>query len=88
MLSKHKGGETQSYQSRALKRERKMIRGRLRTILDTFRSYAIKHLEDWDMRRREWRIDWTIRELEKLAQELVEEGLPRLQGSCGTRPTT
>jgi transposase-like protein len=57
------------------KQERKEIRARLRTILNTCRNSAIKHLKDKDMERLQWRINKTLDELKKLAQELGEEGL-------------
>lgn len=57
------------------KRERAVIRGRLRTVLRTLRNSARRHLVDGDFERLQRRIKWTLGELRKLAGELVEEGL-------------
>lgn len=57
------------------KRKRKEIRAGLRAILRTCRNSAIKHLVDGDTERLQWRIDEKLRELKRLAQKLVEEGL-------------
>jgi transposase-like protein len=57
------------------KQERKAIRTKLRAILHTCRNATIKHLKDRDMERLQWRINKTLADLKKLAQELLEDGL-------------
>jgi len=57
------------------KQERKLIRARLRAILNTCRNSAIKHLKDKDVERLRWRINRTLTDLRQLADELLEEGL-------------
>ena len=55
--------------------ERKVILGRLRTILRILRNSAKRHLVDMDFERLRWRNAWTLGELKKLSQELAGEGL-------------
>jgi len=57
------------------KQERKEIRTKLRTILHALRNSTLKHLKDGDAERLQWRINKTLKDLKKLAQELVEDGL-------------
>jgi len=57
------------------KQERKEIRTRLKTMLQTLRNSAIKHLKDGDTERLQWRINKTLTDLKQLAQELMEDGL-------------
>nr|MDO8080406.1 transposase [Candidatus Freyarchaeota archaeon] len=57
------------------KNERREILGRLRAILHTCRNSALKHLEDGDTERLQWRINKTLADLKELAKELVEDGL-------------
>jgi len=57
------------------KQERKEICSRLRAILNTCRSSALKHLADGDAERLRWRINKTLTDLKQLAKELVEDGL-------------
>ena len=57
------------------KQERKEIRSRLRAILNTCRSSALKHLKDGDAERLQRRISKTLADLKQLAKELVEDGL-------------
>jgi transposase-like protein len=57
------------------KQERKLIRTRLRTILNTCRNSAIKRLKDKYVERLRWRINKTLADLGQLADELLEDGL-------------
>jgi hypothetical protein len=58
-----------------LPKERREIRGRLRDILHTCRNSALKQLKDGATERLRWRINKTLADLGKLAQELVGDGL-------------
>jgi transposase-like protein len=57
------------------KKERREILERLGKILRICRNSTLKHLEDGDMKRLEWRISKTIEELKNLAEDLVRDGL-------------
>jgi transposase-like protein len=57
------------------KQERKKVRTRLRTILQTLRNSAIKHLKDGNTERLQQRINKTLANLKQLAKELMEYGL-------------
>jgi transposase-like protein len=57
------------------KQERKGILTKLTTILQRLRNSAIKHLKDQDTQRLRWRINKTLADLKRLADELSKEGL-------------
>lgn len=56
------------------KQERKKIRTKLKTILNTLRNSTIKHLKDMDTQKLQQRIDRTLTDLKQLAKELWEDG--------------
>ena len=56
-------------------KERKEIRRRLKAILQSCRNSTIKHLKDRDTERLKWRMEKTLADLKKIAQELIEDGL-------------
>lgn len=49
--------------------------GKLEEVLEVLRNSVNRHLADGDFERLNWRINWTLSELEKLSRELLESGL-------------
>ena len=54
---------------------RKEVVNRLRVILETLHNSVNRHLADQNFERLQWRISWTLLELEKLSRELLLDGL-------------
>ena len=57
------------------KEVRKEIASKLLGILETLHNSVNKHLADQNFERLQWRISWTLLELEKLSRELLLDGL-------------
>ncbi len=57
------------------KEMRKEVASKLIGILETLRNSVKKHLVDMDFDRLQWRIGWTLSELNLLSRELLSDGL-------------
>jgi hypothetical protein len=57
------------------KERRKEIVKRVVAILETLHNSVNKHLGDKDFGRLEWRVGWTLSELDKLSSELLVDGV-------------